>query len=121
MLTVCLGDDFKANPDARTPKPATIKAGGLPKNQPHSESSTLFVGNLPFDATEEAVREMLEASAAALSQTDGGDAEDAAVDAGEEKADGEGAGETMGKRAGKKSGLRKVRLGQFEDTGRCKG
>lgn len=110
------GDDFKANPDARTPKPATIKAGGLPKNQPHSESSTLFVGNLPFDATEEAVREMLEASAAALSQTDGGEAEEGAVEA-----HGEGAGETLGKRAGKKSGLRKVRLGQFEDTGRCKG
>lgn len=109
--------------------------------QPNKESATLFMGNLPFDATEEAVREMLEANADDAAQrskrTTGSDDEgDDAEDEDEEEFGKKEKGESEGEeeesavpkrkdldagREGKKSGLRKVRLGQFEDTGRCKG
>jgi hypothetical protein len=73
------------------------------------------MGNLPFDATEEAVRDMLESYALTVEVAGAG---------GEHEGEDEGAvvgKEEAGKRSGRKSGLRKVRLGQFEDTGRCKG
>lgn len=98
------GDDYKADPNARTPKPAHIP--GLGK-QTRPESSTLFVGNLPFDATEEALRDFVEENAEAPEPRDD-DSDDQKV-------------RQDGGRGGKKSGLRKVRLGAFEDTGRCKG
>jgi hypothetical protein len=123
-----LGNDHTANPEARTPKP--VKPKGLEK-QPHGESATLFVGNLPFDATEEGLRDMIENSARSKgplpkveaeldSESDSGsDGEDEGEDV-EKKA--KTAGQTEKKeRGGKASGLRKVRLGAFEDTGRCKG
>jgi hypothetical protein len=97
------------------------------EKQPHGESSTLFVGNLPFDATEEGLRDMIENSAAGITgkgkkevkAESGSDSEDEDED--KEKG-GEKEKETKASnRGGKLSGLRKVRLGAFEDTGRCKG
>lgn len=119
------------------------------KNQPHSESATLFVGNLPFDATEIGLRDLIESNAPTKKQKivkeesddedndenndegeddegdeamedeeedkakDAKDAEDAEADE-IEKAE-------QAHRGGQRSGLRKVRLGAFEDTGKCKG
>jgi len=99
----------------------------------------LFVGNLPFDATEEGLRDMIEASAA--SSSSGGregkakpepESDSDSDSDSDNEAGGEGEGEEKKKkkeeekekqanRGGKLSGLRKVRLGAFEDTGRCKG
>ena len=89
----------------------------------------MFVGNLPFDATEEGLRDMIEASAASASSTAGGRVKpEPESDSDEEDEDDEEAEEKKGggkkkevNRGGKVSGLRKVRLGAFEDTGRCKG
>lgn len=124
------GNDYTPKPDARTPKP--VKPKGLDK-QVHPESSTVFVGNLPFDATEEGLRDMIEANAAAAaaaggskpkSREPGSSTEDAKPEpSAEAGVDGEGETEVVAgpSRGGKNSGLRKVRLGAFEDTGRCKG
>jgi len=96
----------------------------------------LFVGNLPFDATEEGLRDMIEASAASSSSSGGprggnakaepesdSESENESEGEEEEKEDGEEKKkeEKQANRGGKLSGLRKVRLGAFEDTGRCKG
>jgi hypothetical protein len=88
----------------------------------------LFVGNLPFDATEEGLRDMIEASAASSAGGRGKPEPESDSDEDEEEEE-EEEGEKKGgdkkkkeaNRGGKVSGLRKVRLGAFEDTGRCKG
>ena len=91
------------------------------------------MGNLPFDATEDGLRDMIEASAAGAGTGAGAGgkgkskAESESEDEKEEEEVKEE--ETTEKekelkganRGGKLSGLRKVRLGAFEDTGRCKG
>ncbi|OCF33678.1 RNA-binding protein rnp24 [Kwoniella heveanensis BCC8398] len=104
-LLIKKGDDHTALPTARTPKPLSTKAedlGSSSKGRP--ETSSLYFGNLPFDATEQGLRDLVEGNAV--------EREGAELD--------EGA-ESIGERGGKKSGLKKVRLGAFEDTGRCKG
>jgi hypothetical protein len=112
-----------------TPRPDKLKPGtdayGILKRQQHPESSTLFMGNLPFDATEEGLRDYIELNAdekaeADLKQEQEDKAEQGETGEGgeEKKAD---VPERVDPRGGKKSGLRKVRLGAFEDTGRCKG
>lgn len=126
--------------DARTPRPERAKldpmSASILKKQIHPESATLFVGNLPFDATEEALRDMIEDHAAELpapavstpataedvaTENDGEVAAEADGDQAEGEASAEKKVESVNPRGGKKSGLRKVRLGAFEDTGRCKG
>ena len=85
---------------------------GFAKKQQHPESATLFVGNLPFDATEDALRDSVEVNASIITEdTEKQPKED---EDGEKTLPGSG-------RGGQRSGLRKVRLGAFEDTGRCKG
>lgn len=117
-LTV-LGNDHTANPEARTPKP--VKPKGLEK-QPHGESATLFVGNLPFDATEEGLRDMIENSAKSKGPVSKTKVEPESESGSDAEGEAKPAGQTEKKeRGGKASGLRKVRLGAFEDTGRCKG
>jgi RNA recognition motif-containing protein len=134
-----IGNDYAAKPDARTPKPERVKTEGdwILKKQVHSASSTLFVGNLPFDATEEALRDMIEGNAKPKAEVKvEGVIDDEGITEKEEKEDGDNEvegvdGETEEKevvkepfisaRGGRKAGLRKVRLGAFEDTGRCKG
>ena len=124
------GNDYAADPNARTPKPDRPKAdpmaAGILKRQQHPEGPTLFMGNLPFDATEEAIRDMIEEHAAepipvAKPAAEGDEDEETeeVKEGGEEEAD--KPTEPENTRGGKKSGLRKVRLGAFEDTGRCKG
>jgi len=135
------GNDHTVTPDARTPRPDRAKldpmATGILKKQIHPESGTLFVGNLPFDATEEGLRDLIEENALevapaapvddAEAESDDEDEKDDEEDADEEDLDevakrqAEQAKAVQNLRGGKKSGLRKVRLGAFEDTGRCKG
>jgi RNA recognition motif-containing protein len=112
------------------------------KNQPHSESATLFVGNLPFDATEVGLRDLIESNAPTKKpkivkeDSDDDDNDDAEADGDDVKEEEAGADETEDAevaeadeiekaeqlhRGGQRSGLRKVRLGAFEDTGKCKG
>lgn len=135
-LLIKAGNDHKANPNARTLKtipsgPGTTAVG----KQKHAESSTLFIGNLPFDATEEELRELIETNCAALIAEEEeaeaeseakSEAEDGAEEMDEEAR--EAAREkrakealTKGKRGSAKAGLIKTRVAQFEDTGRCKG
>ncbi|WVW80793.1 hypothetical protein I302_102780 [Kwoniella bestiolae CBS 10118] len=100
------GDDHAPTPNARTPKPLSTKAEDLGSSSRRPETSSLYMGNLPFDATELAIRDSIEENAVErVNPTE------------EETEEYEGIGE----RGGKKSGLKKVRLGAFEDTGRCKG
>ena len=121
-----VGNDHTVKADARTPRPEKPKsdAQGILKRQQHPESTTLFVGNLPFDATEIGLRDFVEANAACdqispekKEEEKDDEAED---DVEREEKDG-GTDPQKGLRGGQKSGLRKVRLGAFEDTGRCKG
>ncbi|WWC72616.1 uncharacterized protein I206_106578 [Kwoniella pini CBS 10737] len=98
------GDDHSATPNARTPKPLSTKAEDLGSSSKRPETSSIYMGNLPFDATELAIRDLVELNAV---EREGAETEEGY--------------ETIGERGGKKSGLKKVRLGAFEDTGRCKG
>lgn len=135
-LLIKQGNDHKANPNARTLKtlpsgPGTAAVG----KQKHAESSTLFIGNLPFDATEEELRELVENNSLDLlaapppeeeekeevkegGEDDGEGDEDEDEEAREKKAKEE---LTKGSRGSAKAGLIKTRVAQFEDTGRCKG
>lgn len=92
------------------------------------------MGNLPFDATEDGLRDMIEASASAAGAGTGagagGKGKSKAESESDEKEEEEVKEEETtekekelkgANRGGKLSGLRKVRLGAFEDTGRCKG
>jgi len=87
------------------------------------------VGNLPFDATEDGLRDMIEASASVGAGAGGKGKSKAESESDEEEEEEVKEEETTEKekalkganRGGKLSGLRKVRLGAFEDTGRCKG
>ncbi|KAK8850560.1 hypothetical protein IAR55_004478 [Kwoniella newhampshirensis] len=103
-LLIKNGDDHDPTPNARTPKPLSTKAEDLGSSSRRPETSSLYVGNLPFDATEIGLRDLVEENAVER-----------------EAVEGEEGAEEIGDRGGKKSGLKKVRLGAFEDTGRCKG
>lgn len=133
-LLIKLGNDHKANPNARIPKtlpsgPGTTSIG----KQMHAESSTLFIGNLPFDATEEELRELIETNAEELlaavpvaeepkAPKVNEDGEPEEVDEDEEERERKAKEElTKGSRGSAKAGLIKTRVAQFEDTGRCKG
>lgn len=146
-LTPFPGDDYGAKPDARTPKPVTsIPAGALPKSQPHNASSTLFMGNLPFDATEEAIWDFVERNAVEATKgrkkskkgksrrgkkgdPEGSESESESEDesedeaAPEEELNDEDAKAILGNksRQSQASGLRRVRMPLFEDSGKCKG
>jgi hypothetical protein len=103
------------------------------KKQVHPASSTLFVGNLPFDATEEGLRDLIEGNAAdragltkkAEEKKEEDEDRDDVKDGDMKVEEGEESKEVkepfISARGGRKAGLRKVRLGAFEDTGRCKG
>ncbi|KAJ9110064.1 hypothetical protein QFC19_001734 [Naganishia cerealis] len=147
-LLIKYGDDYGAKADARTPKPVTsIPAGALPKSQPHNASATLFMGNLPFDATEEAIWDFVERNAqealkgrkkskkgkgrkAKKGGEEDSESESESEQEGEEEEekeeeiaddDAKAILENKSKQSGEVSGLRRVRMPLFEDSGRCKG
>ena len=134
------GDDFTAQPDARTPKPLSVPAGAIPKNQLHKESSSLFMGNLPFDATEDEIRDFVEQNVKQHTKETrgvkgGDDDEDSSDSEKEDESDAEGSGsdDESGSDDGddekkpvntiptSSCGLKKVRMPTFEDSGKCKG
>ncbi|KAJ3573018.1 hypothetical protein NP233_g2697 [Leucocoprinus birnbaumii] len=90
------GDDYTGRPDQ-----PTVEASIL-RNQKQPPAATLFFGNLSFDATEDSIRELLEAHREKPKQK--GKSKEELED--EEKP---------------VSWIRKVRLGTFEDSGKCKG
>ncbi|ORX40994.1 hypothetical protein BD324DRAFT_678396 [Kockovaella imperatae] len=123
-LLIKLGNDHKETPNARTPKPAKEAGAAILKKQPNKPSATLFVGNLSFDTTEEGLRDFIESNASGSGEKI--DTEESAIKNEEADVDPDAEDkdevEDLDKhRGGKKSGLRKVRLGAFEDSGRCKG
>lgn len=102
-----IGGDFSGRPlpeassTTTTPQDKLAKPGltktaqKILKNQKQPPAPTLFVGNLGFDTTETTIRELLEAHQRI------------------EKEDGDLTGTDVW--------IRKIRLGTFEDSGRCKG
>ncbi|CAL1701000.1 unnamed protein product [Somion occarium] len=105
------GDDFdgrpstsKADPAEGTPgKPSgtTKTAQKILSAQKQPPGPTLFLGNLGFAATDESIREMFDRT---RTQSKGGaEPED------EEQ------------KPGLSASIRKIRMGTFEDTGKCKG
>ena len=117
-LLIKLGNDHKDTPGALTPRPERVNP--MLKRQQHKASATLFVGNLSFEATETALRDFVEVSAASVSAS----VKEEAAGALEKGAETDGEAEIVDLdkgRGGKNSGLRKVRMGTFEDTGRSKG
>lgn len=120
----------------------TKTAQKILRAQKHPPGPTLFIGNLSFNATEEGVRDMIERSAASRFEhesarasnivsekkkevkknTEEGEEEEAAESSAVEVAE-ESKKETTASKPEllRGAGIRKVRMGEFEDTGKCKG
>nr|GAT58503.1 predicted protein [Mycena chlorophos] len=107
------GDDFAGRPTSTSGDAAvaaaTATAGvtGLTKSaqrilraQKQPPAPTLFLGNLPFETTDETIRDLFEAHRKSAKRKDEADDETA------EKP---------------KEWIRKIRMGTFEDSGLCKG
>ena len=109
-LLIKSGTDFRGRPGL---DPAAAEMGssntgrtGLSKTaqrilraQKNPPAPTLFLGNLSFETTEEAIQDLLE-----------GSAQRRHVEA-----------EANESTAPPSAGIRKIRMGTFEDTGKCKG
>lgn len=80
------------------------------------------MGNLPWDATEELLRELVESNADAISAIPAPAPKTVGIDEAEEDPAAPAITPDLDAgREGKASGLRKVRVGTFEDSGNCKG
>lgn len=109
------GDDFAGRPSTSTQPDATVE--GAPKDNKltgHSKTAqkilrsqkqpagpTLFLGNLGFETTEQSIREMLESHRQKIETADPTELDDQAEQ--------------------NKKWIRKIRMGTFEDSGKCKG
>lgn len=109
------GDDFAGRPAAIAAEHAITDpalahkthsktAQKILRAQKQPPAPTLFFGNLPFDTTDDTIRELLEAHRSYATGKKGKDDTD---DEEKEKP--------------KEVWIRKVRMGTFEDTGACKG
>jgi hypothetical protein len=78
---------------------------------------TLFFGNLGFEATEQSIQQLLEAHRKKPVETPAVDDKDESAD--DEEDDEDSKVKSRGKKEDK--WIRKVRLGTFEDSGKCKG
>lgn len=119
MLILCMltpGDDFTGRPAAPG---AELTTDGAASSTTHSKTAqkilrtqkqppapTLFLGNLGFETTEQAIRQLFEAHRVIKKPKD--EAED------------EGA-EVKKDKQPKDVWIRKIRMGTFEDSGLCKG
>ncbi|MCO5584933.1 hypothetical protein L7F22_038865 [Adiantum nelumboides] len=120
----------------------TKTAQKILRSQKHPPGPTLFIGNLSFNATEEGVRDMIERSAASRFEHESARASNIVTekkndakkgteeDVEEENAESsavEVAEESKKETTARKpellrgAGIRKIRMGEFEDTGKCKG
>lgn len=78
----------------------------------------MFFGNLGFEVTEDSIRQLLEAHRKKPTNTP------ADNDGDSDAADGEGGDDTKAKQKGSQKEdkwIRKIRMGTFEDSGKCKG
>ena len=138
-----LGDDFVGRPAATPTTPVTTnedgttitaeatKPGapitGLTKisqkilaAQKQPPGPTLFLGNLGFEATDDSIRQLLEAHRKKPAETPAENKRDESVDDGEE--DDESKANLGGNGSQKEDKwIRKIRMGTFEDSGKCKG
>ncbi|KAF8592759.1 hypothetical protein K439DRAFT_1324152 [Ramaria rubella] len=115
------GGDFTGRPTANSDSLQTGAAAGsligksktaqrILGSQKQPPAPTLFLGNLGFHATEESIREMLEAHLKSRRQEVPKESPKKAVE-----------GEESAEPPSDKKWLRKIRLGTFEDSGLCKG
>ncbi|KAI0702911.1 hypothetical protein BC835DRAFT_1263607 [Cytidiella melzeri] len=110
------GDDFAGRPSTSTDAAGaegenklsgqTKTAQKILRSQKQPAGPTLFLGNLGFETTEQSIRGMLESHH--LKKADA-----------EQSATAEGNTDEPG--ASSKKWIRKIRMGTFEDTGKCKG
>ena len=117
------GDDFNGRPapsaDADTGASAKPNLSGHTKTaqkilraQKHPAGPTLFLGNLGFETTEQSIRQLFDSHRAkppAKPQPGAGDPDSDAEESADADAD------------ATKPWIRKVRMGTFEDSGKCKG
>lgn len=117
------GDDFNGRPapaaDADTSASAKPNLSGHTKTaqkilrvQKHPAGPTLFLGNLGFETTEQSIRQLFDSHRAKPPAKPQSEADDPDL-AAEENADADA--------DAKKPWIRKVRMGTFEDSGKCKG
>lgn len=88
----------------------TKTAQKILRTQKHSAGPTLFLGNLGFEATQQSIRQLFDSHRAIPTKPPSGAEPDSDA---EEKLDAD--------TDVKKQWIRKVRMGTFEDTGKCKG
>ncbi|KAG6885466.1 hypothetical protein C0993_001331 [Termitomyces sp. T159_Od127] len=107
------GDDFAGRPakkgvDAAGPNTHSKTARKILGTQKQPPASTLFLGNLGFETTEEDIKQLLEAhrTKPPKKKSEAGEGEDEDAEEKEKTKD---------------VWLRKVRMGTFEDSGLCKG
>ncbi|KAH7876429.1 uncharacterized protein C8R40DRAFT_1042862 [Lentinula edodes] len=112
------GDDFAGRPAApdveeslggKTHSKTALKILRIQKQPP---APTLFFGNLPFETTEDNIRQLLDAHRKKPRKDKDSKKEEEDVE--EEKDEGKGEKE-------EENWIRKIRLGTFEDSGLCKG
>lgn len=112
-LLIKNGNDFRGRPGL---DPSAAELGGSPaggrtgltktaqrilRAQKNPPAPTLFMGNLSFETSEDDIRELLESSVRRR-HMEGVETDDASM-------------------APPQAGIRKIRMGTFEDTGKCKG
>ncbi|KIK29179.1 hypothetical protein PISMIDRAFT_27153 [Pisolithus microcarpus 441] len=100
------GNDTHGTKSAQTGHSKTAQKILLNQKQPPAPS--LFLGNLGFDVTEDSIRELFESHP---SSKHGASAKEKSKD---EDTDGVEC-------EGNETGIRKIRMGTFEDSGKCKG
>ena len=94
------GVDVKTNDSALAQRTHSKTAQKILRAQKQPPAPTLFIGNLGFETTDDAIRQLFEAHRAVLKT--------------EVKEEGE-------EKKTKDVWIRKVRMGTFEDSGLCKG
>ena len=109
----CIGDDYTGRPSTSTQAEETgdVKRGNLTghsktaqkilASQKQPAGPTLFLGNLGFETTQQSIRAMLESH---RPKPAGAEDDDGAQE-----------------QKGTDNWIRKIRMGTFEDSGKCKG
>jgi RNA recognition motif-containing protein len=133
-----LGDDFTGRPAAPAAEGDAGPSGSAPsrglsksaqkilKAQKQPPAPTLFLGNLGFETTEGSIRELFEAHRSAKKAVEqkitggGGEENGTGEKDGKEKNDKDKSGAERSDKE-KSEWIRKIRMGTFEDSGKCKG
>ncbi|KAJ2927346.1 hypothetical protein H1R20_g9747, partial [Candolleomyces eurysporus] len=122
------GVDVKTNDNDLAQKVHSKTAQRILKAQKQPPAPTLFVGNLPFETTEDDIRKLLEThrappkSAKKDGKEENAEKEEESGKEDEEGEDLENKKQTSKPKSGQKDDvILKIRMGTFEDTGACKG